>query len=108
MNSSGRDKAILGARVKKKRTEVVVELEEVFVIRRRHPGSIAWCAECGAQVQMLTPDEAAAIAGLSSRLIYRWIEAGRIHFSETGERRLLICQNSLPKLIEVAGNGFAD
>ena len=56
---------------------------------------------------MLTPDEAATIAGLSSRLIYRWIEDGRIHFSETGGGHLLICQSPLPKLIE-GGDDLAD
>ena len=86
--------------MKKRRTEIVVELDEVFVIRRRQTMAIAWCAGCGDRVQMLTPDQAATIAGLSSRLIYRWVEAGRIHFSETGEGHLLVCQNSLPKLIE--------
>ena len=90
--------------MKRKRTEIVVELDEVFVIRRRQAMAL-WCAECGDQVQMLTPDQAATIAGLSSRLIYRWVEAGRIHFNETGEGRLLICQRSMPTLIE-RGNDF--
>ena len=85
--------------MKRKRTEIVVELDEVFVIRSRHAGAVAWCAECGDQVQMLTPDQAATIAGLSSRTIYRWIEAREVHFSETSEGYLLICQSSLPKMI---------
>ena len=84
----------------RKRTEILVDLDEVFVLRSRQTLSFAWCAECGDQVQMLTPDQAATIAGLSSRIIYRWIEARRIHFTETGEGQLLICQSSLPALIE--------
>jgi hypothetical protein len=86
--------------VRKKRTEIVIELDEVFVIRRRQTISFAWCRECGAQVQMLIPDEAATLAGFSSRFIYRRIEAGSLHFSETGDGHLLICQSSLSKLIE--------
>ena len=86
--------------MKRKRTEIVVELDEVFVIRGHQTMSFAWCAECGDQVQMLTPDQAATISRLSSRIIYRWIEARRVHFTETGEGQLLICQSSLPKLIE--------
>lgn len=85
--------------MKRKRTEIVVELDEVFVIRSRQTMSFAWCAECGDQVQMLTPDRAATITGLSPRHIYRWIEERRIHFSETSEGHLLICQSSLPKMI---------
>ena len=81
--------------MKRKKTEIVVELNEVFVIRRRQTMSLAWCAECGDQVQMLTPEEAAANDGISSRAIYRWIEAGEIHFTETADGRVLVCLNSL-------------
>ena len=30
------------------------------------------------------------------RTIYRWVEADRIHFTETAESTLLICLNSIP------------
>ncbi len=86
--------------MKRKRTEVVVELDEVFVIRRRQTSGSAWCRACGRHVQMLTPEEVTAMTGLNSRLIYRCIEAGRIHFNETAEGFLLICQISLSKLNE--------
>jgi excisionase family DNA binding protein len=86
--------------VKRKKTEIVIELDEVFIIRRPQQLSSAWCVECDKQVRMLTPEQAATLVGLSSRFIYRWIEAGSIHFSETGDRQMFICQNSLPKLIE--------
>lgn len=86
--------------MKRKKTEIVVELDEVFVIRRRQIVCFAWCNECGDHVQMVTPDEAARVAGFSSRRIYRLIEAGSLHFSETAEGHLLICQRSLPQLSE--------
>jgi predicted site-specific integrase-resolvase len=44
---------------------------------------------------MLTPDEGAAIANVSTRAIYRWIEAGKLHFFEIPEGPLLICSTSL-------------
>jgi hypothetical protein len=84
--------------VKRKKTELVVEFDEEFVIRRRQPIAAAWCRKCADQVAMLTPDEAAIITGLSSRRIYRCIEAGSLHFSETAEGYLLICQRSLLKV----------
>jgi hypothetical protein len=83
-----------------KRTEVVVELDEVFVIRTRQSESLTWCAECCAYVRMLTPDHAAIIIGHSPRQIYRWIEAGKVHFSEAPQGDLLVCPNSLPKMSE--------
>lgn len=45
---------------------------------------------------MLSPDEAAALTGVGARTIYRWVEAGLVHFAETAEGSLLICLNSLP------------
>ena len=52
-----------------------------------------WCEDCGKVVRMVAPEEAAALAQVASRVLYRAIEAGEIHFLEgTG---LLICCNSL-------------
>lgn len=45
---------------------------------------------------MLRPEEAAVWAATSTRTIYQWVEAGRVHFTETPDRMLLICRNSLP------------
>jgi len=44
---------------------------------------------------MVSADEAAVIARVSPRTIYRWIEAGEIHFEESSEGLMLICPNSL-------------
>lgn len=46
---------------------------------------------------MLSADEAAVITGVSPRIIYRWIEAGEIHFIETSDSSILICLNSLSR-----------
>jgi excisionase family DNA binding protein len=44
---------------------------------------------------MLTAEEAAAVSSLSTRAIYRLIEAGRLHFAEPPGSPLLVCFNSL-------------
>ena len=44
---------------------------------------------------MLTADEAAIMARVSTRVIYQWIEADEIHFAETDDGLILICINSL-------------
>ena len=46
---------------------------------------------------MVMPDEAGAIARVSSRTIYRWVEDAKVHFLERHDGLLLICLNSLPK-----------
>jgi len=79
----------------KRRTEIKIEVERSLLIRRPRAEAFAWCAECAARVRMLRPEEAAIAACVSVRTIYRWVEAGRLHFSETTEGPLLICSNSL-------------
>jgi excisionase family DNA binding protein len=48
---------------------------------------------------MITPEEAAAISNVGTRTIYRWLESGSIHFSETSPSGLLICLQTLVKNI---------
>ena len=44
---------------------------------------------------MVGAEAAAALTGLSQRAVFRLIEAGRLHFSETPRGAPLICLNSL-------------
>jgi hypothetical protein len=39
--------------------------------------------------------EAAVIANVTQRTLFRRIEAGDLHFAETGEGAVLVCLNSL-------------
>lgn len=55
----------------------------------------SWCGECGEQVRMIRPDEAAIVAAITPRTIYQWIEAGNLHYSEEPTGALLVCFNSL-------------
>jgi hypothetical protein len=45
---------------------------------------------------MIVPDHAAAIAGVSTRIIYRWLDTEKLHFLENPDG-LLICLNSLTR-----------
>jgi hypothetical protein len=80
---------------RKKKTEIIVEREQVLVIRRLDGQQPRCCAECSGQAQMLSIDEAAALARLSARAIYRRVEASQVHFMETEDGLLFICINSL-------------
>jgi excisionase family DNA binding protein len=44
---------------------------------------------------MVTPDEAAQLCRVSTRTIYRRIETGRLHFTETDRGFSLVCIQSL-------------
>jgi hypothetical protein len=81
--------------MKRKKMEIIIEREQVLVIRRLDAQQSRWCAECSGQAQMLSIDEAAALARLSARALYRRVEASQVHFMETEDGLLLICINSL-------------
>ena len=85
----------------KRRTEIKIEIERSLLINK--PGQperkvSAWCAECAAQVRLLRPEEVAVAAHVSPRTVYRWVEAGKLHFTETPEGGLRICLNSLGRV----------
>lgn len=79
----------------KRRIEINIDRQRLFVLKRRGASGPEWCRACGEKVQMLTPDQAAVIANVSSRTIYRRVEAGEMHYNETADGRLLICPNSI-------------
>ena len=60
--------------------------------------SLRWCAACGRQVEMVTPECAAQLAGVSRRAIYAGVESGKVHFLEIPESLLLVCVHSLASL----------
>jgi hypothetical protein len=78
----------------KKRTEITIETERTLVVSSAKK-AISWCAACNAQAEMVPVDEAAILQRVDSRTIFRWVEAKRVHSSETANGLLLICLNSL-------------
>jgi hypothetical protein len=82
-------------RRKKKTTIVTYESHERMTIRHQAARSFRWCAECGNDVWMVTPNEAASISLTDTRAIFRLVEAGKIHFFETETGELLVCSRSL-------------
>ncbi len=79
----------------KKITEITIETEQVVVIRRQAEINERWCDGCSAIVRMVTPEQVALLTQISARTIYRRVEAGELHFTETPEGALLICLDSL-------------
>ncbi len=85
---------------RKRRTEAGVEIEREVVVRRPSPRVVvqAFCEGCARPVTMVTAEEAAAIAGVTRRAIYRWVEAHTVHFAEMPDGGLLICLKSLTEV----------
>ena len=79
----------------KRRIEIVVEKHRVLTVRTRRISAVGWCAPCGMKVRMVTAEDASRIAKVTLRTVYRWAEAGQLHFTESQDGLLLVCVNSL-------------
>jgi len=89
----------VGALLKQKRivrtAQVTIETEERTELREIESRSaLLWCPCCRLEAELVTPERASQIAKVSTRTIYRWIEAGVVHFKER-EGHLLICVSAL-------------
>ena len=82
-------------RRKKKITIVTFESRERMTIRVDAPSVIGWCERGCGEVLMVTANEAARIAGMDARAVFRGIETGQIHFIETERGGIFICTKSL-------------
>jgi hypothetical protein len=60
----------------------------------------AWCRQCRHDTNLMPPEDAAIVTGVSAREIYRRLEIGGIHFTELSMGNLLICLNSVTELHE--------
>ena len=81
---------------RRRRLEITVETSRL-IVRRSTSLTPVWCVECSSTVRAVAAEEAAALADVSTRTLYRWVETGRLHLIETAEQSPLICLNSLPR-----------
>ena len=85
---------------KSRRTRTSIEVREVVVIRRSRTRNRIFCAECSGAAALLTVEEAVKISAISSRAIFRLIEEGEVHFTETVDGLTLICPTTLLAKVE--------
>jgi hypothetical protein len=82
---------------KRRRTEKTVEIHEVYVIRQTSGPLPSLCAECSTgDALMVAPEQAAVIASIPVRTIYRWVETEMVHYKEAHDGSLVVCVKSLP------------
>lgn len=86
--------------VTKRRVEITFERERLVVVGSRSVSVTDWCEGCGSRARMVMPDEAAKLAGLTARAVYRLVEARRLHFLESSEAGLLVCLESLKQTVK--------
>jgi len=81
---------------KTRRTEKTVEIHEFYAIRTASGSLPALCGECSTgDAIMLAPDHAALLSHVPTRMIYRLVETGSIHYRETPNGSLVVCVRTL-------------
>ena len=82
---------------KTRKTEKTVEIHEVYVIRRTSGALPPLCSKCSNGSGLLvTPEEAAAIASVPVRTVYRWIETAMVHYRNEPDGSVSVCTKSMP------------
>ena len=79
----------------RRKAKLTIETERVWIVRGGVFERMHRCEVCGEIVRLVTVDEAEKLTPIGSRAIYRLIEDEKIHFVDTGDKRLLICFNSI-------------
>ena len=91
---------------KTRKTERAVEIHEFYVIRSTSGSLPALCAECSSgDAFMVTPEQAAAVAHVPVRSIYRSVETGVVHYREGTDGSLVVCLKSLTETRNQFGEG---
>lgn len=81
---------------KTRKTEKAVEIHEFYVIRSTSGSLPALCVECSSgDAFMVAPEQAAAVAHVPLRDIYRGVESGLVHYTERDDGSLVVCLRSL-------------
>ncbi len=79
----------------KKRTEILIEFDELLVVSQPGKPIHLWCNACCQNATFITPAQAAVIARVTVRTVNQWVESGGIHFVETSDGFLLVCIQSV-------------
>lgn len=79
----------------KTRTEVFIETNETYIIRRNRFFVRNWCEDCGREVNMIPPSEAALLLCQDTKTIYSLIDQKHVHSCYLKAETPLICLRSL-------------
>lgn len=85
----------------KRKLEMSIATDRRYTVRRAPAGEQMNCAVCGAA--MLTAEQAAAMFGVTQRIIFRHIENASAHYAETVSGAVMICLPSLASAIDRKG-----
>lgn len=80
-----------------RKTDILVETKRRFIICQPEQDERFFCPCCPGQ--MISAEASAVFFRLSRRDVYRMIETGKVHFSETETGLLFICPESFAEIL---------
>ena len=89
----------------RKRTVITIETHQIVTVRRPRGAIVLPCPACLREVEVVSLEEAALLAGVSLRDICRRVVADRLHFVETSDGGL-VCTNSLLNKASLGDGGL--
>ena len=91
----------------KRQTEITIETHEIMIIRiTTRQTANAFCELCRTRLKHFSVARASAVLKISEAAVFRLVEDGQVHSTETAAGALLVCSNSLSAVIE--GRGMRD
>ena len=79
-----------------KRTRITIETNSLLVLRGRM-ALRSWCAECGAEAEMIAVNEVGVVSNMPAAEVQVWMESADLHHTTTADGATLICLNSMLK-----------
>ena len=82
-----------------KTTKITVETESLTIIRRART-VVAWCPDCHAEVEVISPGSDGSAEGISAAQLERWLATDKLHVCQPTAGPTQICLPSLLRCFE--------
>lgn len=89
-------KRLMEAKTVQEKARITVQTDRLFIVRSRRVDR-GWCSQCCAEVDLLSPEEAAIMTGASGRTLRESAEAQQWHFCDGSDGARRVCLDSLLK-----------
>jgi hypothetical protein len=81
----------------KRKTEIFVSTNRRFIVRQSPSVEPVFCPACSQA--MLSSEQAAVVFETNCRTVFRLVESGSIHFTETETGSVMVCLPSLATVL---------
>jgi hypothetical protein len=89
----------------KRRKEIFIETRRRLIVYLPEAAEKIFCPICQSNELLISAEQTAAYLGINRRIVYRMVETETtVHFIETETGILLVCLNSLQKVLDKTGD----